>query len=255
MVPRGDRIAALLISLVFVTVAAWLYLLYGAGIHMGVMEMGGETMQMMPAWTPNYVVLVFSMWVVMMVAMMLPGAAPTILLVGGRTRKDSEQVSGIPVAILFTAGSLAVWAGFSVVATLVQWGFDRAGILSEAMATRSVVSGGLILLVAGLYQLTPLKHRCLRQCRAPVDWLPRDWRTGARATIAAGVRYGFYGLGCCGVLMGLLLVGGVMNVQWIAGLTLLMLVEQARPWGGTVSHLTGATLVAWGGVALAPAIL
>jgi predicted metal-binding membrane protein len=251
----GGR-TTVLVSLAVAVAAAWVYLLRGAGVEAGMMAMGGgQTMQMGPAWTPAYAARVSVMWAVMMVAMMLPSAAPAILRVAGLTHPRPERMSGVPATILLTAGWLVVWAGFSIAATLVQWGFDRANILSEAMASRSAAAGGLLVLAAGLYQLTPWKQRCLRQCRAPRDYLAEGRRTGAGAAVAAGLRHGIAGLGCCGVLMGLVFVGGVMNVVWIAGLTLFVLVEQLLPWGTLVSRATGAALLAWGSIALTPAIL
>jgi len=249
-----DGRAVLLFSLVCLIAIAWVYLLSAAGLATGMREMGGEqTMQMRPAWTPGYATLVFFVWVIMMVAMMLPGAAPTILRVAGLTPEHPAQVRGMPAAMLFTGGYLAAWTGVSIAATLVQWEFDRAGLLSQA-ASRSAAPGGLIPLAAGLYQLTPLKQRCLEQCRAPLDRLAQDWRMGVRAAVAAGMRYGVLGVGCCGILMGLMFAGGVMNVSWMAGITLLILLEQTPPWGRPASQVAGATLIVWGSVVLTSAI-
>jgi predicted metal-binding membrane protein len=154
---HGDRVAVLG-GLTGAIVLAWLYLVRGAGFEMGAMDAGGgQTMHMMSVWTLGYAMRVFAMWGAMMVAMTLPAAAPTILLVTSLPHRRLEEVGGARTAILFTVGSLVVWMGFSAATTLVQWGLDRAGVLSEAMASRGPAVAGLILLAAGLYQFAPLK--------------------------------------------------------------------------------------------------
>jgi predicted metal-binding membrane protein len=250
VLPRYDR-AVVLFSLVGVVVMAWIYLLRGAGIEMGAMGMsGGQMMRMAPAWTPGYAVLIFFMWAIMMVAMMLPSAARPVLLVASLARTRSDQASGMPAAMLFTAGCLVVWTGFSFAATLLQWAFDRGGMLSEAMASRSPVVAGLILLGAGVYQLTPLKQACLQHCRSPLD-SPAHGREGAAAIVATGLRHGLFCLGCCWVLMGLLFVGGVMNILWIAALSVLVAIEKVAPRGEAIAKALGAMMIGAGVVRLA----
>jgi predicted metal-binding membrane protein len=144
---------------------------------MGTMEMGGgEQMLMPPTWGPGYTALIFFMWAIMMGAMMLPSAAPTILLVAAIARQRGAGSTGS--AGLFASGYIVVWIGFSLGATVLQWALDRAGLLSETMASRSAALAGLALIAAGVYQWTPLKQSCLRHCRAPLDFLLRHWRTG-----------------------------------------------------------------------------
>jgi predicted metal-binding membrane protein len=250
---RHDR-AVVLASLAGVVVIAWLYLLLGAGIEMETMDMGGGQMMLMtPAWTPGYAALIFLMWAIMMVAMMLPSAAPTILLVANVARNRGAAGSGMPTTALFALGYVAVWAGFSLAATLLQWSLDRLGILSEAMASQSAVVAGLILVAAGLYQWTPLKQTCLRHCRSPLDFLVRYWGKAAWGGAVIGMRHGLFCLGCCWMLMTLLFVGGLMNFLWIGALALLVLIEKTLPWGGRMSRLTGVALAAWGIVTLAVA--
>jgi predicted metal-binding membrane protein len=160
---RRDR-TLVLASLGVVIVLAWAYLLIGAGIKMDEMDMGGgQVMLMAPPWTPGYAALIFFMWAIMMVAMMLPSAAPTILLVSALTR---DRIA--PVAVPFALGYVLVWTGFSLAATALQFGLDRAGVLSETMATSSAAIAGIGLIVAGVYQWTPLKQACLRHCRSPL---------------------------------------------------------------------------------------
>lgn len=160
---RRDRILVLA-SLGTVIVLAWAYLILGAGIKMDEMDMGGGNIMLMaPPWTPGYAALIFFMWAIMMVAMMLPSAAPTILLVSALTR---DRIA--PVTVPFAVGYVLVWTGFSLAATALQFGLDRAGVLSEAMATGSTTIAGIALIAAGAYQWTPLKQACLRHCRSPL---------------------------------------------------------------------------------------
>jgi predicted metal-binding membrane protein len=242
---RRDR-GVVLACLVTVITLAWTYLLLGAGIKMEEMDMGGgQIMMMAPLWTLNYAALIFLMWAIMMVAMMLPSAAPTILLVGTLAR---DRIA--PVTVPFTCGYVLVWTGFSLAATALQFGLDRAGALSDTMVTSSARLAGIMLIVAGAYQWTPLKQVCLRHCRSPLAFLLRRWRQGAWGAFTNGIRHGFFCLGCCWVLMVLLFVGGLMNLLWIAVLALLVLLEKTVPWGGRTSRVAGAALFVWGAVTL-----
>lgn len=210
---------------------------------------GGQIMMMAPAWTPGYAALVVIMWVVMMAAMMLPSAAPAILLVAAlmRQRGDGRQLRA---SWVFACGYLAVWFGFSLMAAVLQWGLDQAGLLSDTMVSGSVVLAGLLLIAAGIYQWTPWKQACLRQCRSPFELLTRYWRQGALGPAWAGVRHGAYCLGCCWMLMALLFVGGLMNILWIAALAILVFVEKLLPFGPRASRVAGAAMIVWGAVVL-----
>jgi predicted metal-binding membrane protein len=245
---RRDR-AVVLAALVAVIMLAWAYLILGAGIEMDEMDMGGgQIMMMAPPWTFGYAVLIFLMWAIMMVAMMLPSAAPTILLV---TALGRDRIA--PVAVPFAFGYLLVWIGFSLAATALQFGLDRGGVLSETMATSSAVLAGIVLIVAGAYQWAPLKQTCLRHCRSPLAFLLGRWRQGAWGAVKNGMRHGLFCLGCCWMLMVLLFVGGLMNLLWVGALALLVLIEKTLPWGGRTSRATGAALVVWGVVMLVSA--
>jgi predicted metal-binding membrane protein len=249
---RRDR-ATVLVSLVAVILLAWAWLLLGAGIEMGSeMDMGGGAMMLMrPAWTPGYALLIFLMWAIMMLAMMLPSAAPTILLIAalGRSKGGKDTT-----AALFTIGYLLVWTGFSLIATSLQWVLDWAGALSGAMAANSAAAAGALLIAAGIYQWTPLKQACLRHCRSPLAFLLHHWRSGSWGAVSSGLRHGVYCLGCCWMLMALLFVGGLMDLVWIAALALLILIEKTLPWGGRMSTVFGAALVAWGTITLVHAV-
>lgn len=243
---RHDR-ALVLAGLSLAIVLAWAWLLVGAGIEMDEMDMGGgQIMLMAPPWTFGYAVLIFLMWTIMMAAMMLPSAAPAILLVLALTRQRGDAHAA-HASGLFAVGYLAVWGGFSLIATGFQWALDRAGLLSEQMASASVMLAAALLIVAGIYQWTPWKRACLRHCRSPLEYLTRFWRQGTFGPLRAGARHGAFCLGCCWMLMALLFVGGLMNILWIAGLALLVLVEKLLPPGPRVSQLPGLVLIGWGG--------
>jgi predicted metal-binding membrane protein len=148
----------------------------------------------------------------------------------------------VPTAI-FLSGYLLVWTGFSGLATLTQWGFHSAALLSPMMVSTSPLLGGIILLVAGLLQWTPLKYACLTHCRSPLSFLMTDWREGYRGALIMGLRHGSYCTGCCWFLMALLFVAGVMNLLWVATITAFVLIEKIAPRGEVVGRLGGVVLV------------
>jgi predicted metal-binding membrane protein len=170
-----------------------------------------------------------------------------ILLFAALTRKQVEPRAPYMGTGLFGVGYLAVWAGFSAIAVALQWQLSRITLISPMMVTTSVTLGACLLIGAGIWQFTPLKHACLRYCRAPADFLTRHWRAGQAGAIQMGMLHGVYCLGCCWTLMLLLFYGGIMNVYWIAGLTTLVLVEKIAPLGTWVSSFVGAALIIWGG--------
>jgi predicted metal-binding membrane protein len=242
-------------SLAVVVALTWVYLLAGAGVGMELMDMGGgQMMAMVPEWTPAYGIVVFAMWAVMMVAMMLPSAAPVTLLIASIAKKRREAGTGPGFTTApFMLGYLAVWFGFAAAATLLQWRLDMAEQLSETMALASTLVAGGVLILAGIYEWTPLKQACLRHCRSPLAFLMQHWRDGALGAFVSGVRHGTFCLGCCWMLMALLFIGGIMNLAWIAGIALLVLIEKTLPWGGWMGRVTGVVLIGWGAVVLAMA--
>jgi predicted metal-binding membrane protein len=261
-VVRRDRVVVVT-TLTAVIALSWAYLLAGAGMGMSAFEMtrmswlgmaGGKacmTMVTPAVWTPGYAVLMFFMWWVMMVAMMLPSAAPMILLFATVNRKQREAARPHVPTTIFAVGYLAAWAGFSLVSMLLQWGFERTGILSPMLVGTNVTFGGVLLLAAGVYQVTPIKHACLRHCRSPLAFLSTYWRRGARGALLMGLMHGAFCVGCCWFLMGLLFFGGVMNLYWIAGLALFVLFEKTVPAGHWLGYATGVALLIWGAGMLA----
>ncbi len=256
-VVRRDR-RVVVTALILVIVLAWAYLLAGAGMDVSAFEMtrmsqSGLAMITPAVWTPGYGVLMFFMWLVMMVAMMLPSAAPMILLFA--TVNSRQREAGLPhvATSIFTVGYLAVWASFSLVAVLLQWSFERAGFLSPMLVGTNVVFGGVLLLAAGVYQLTPIKHACLRQCRSPLAFLGTHWHPGLGGALRMGFVHGIFCVGCCWFLMGLLFFGGVMNLYWITGLALFVLFEKTVPSGHWAGYVAGIGLLVWGAATLASA--
>ena len=271
-------------GLVVVIALSWIYILMGAGMGMSAFEMtttalpgasssmnmGGQdsgmssqkamggamkmahSAMMQPAvWTRSYAVLMFFMWWVMMVAMMLPSAAPMILLFARIQRSQKDKGAPFVPTSIFTMGYLVTWGVFSALAAGAQWGLERVGLLSAMMIITSGLFAGSVLLVAGIYQLTPLKHACLRHCRSPLQFIMQHWRNGSSGAFRMGIDHGAFCLSCCWFLMALLFVGGVMNLYWIVGLALFVLLEKTIPAGHWFGSITGIGLMVWGGWLLA----
>ena len=187
-----------------------------------------------------------------MVAMMLPSASPMVLLYGRVVRhaEGKGTVTNARVAIAaFAAGYLTLWVLFGALAVALQWALERSGLMSGMMALREPLIAGGLLIAAGLYQLTPLKEACLHHCRSPASFLATHWRSGAGGAWRMGLAHGLYCVGCCLALMLLLFVGGVMNLIWIAGLSLIVLGEKVLPQGARLRVPLGLLLLA-GGTAL-----
>jgi predicted metal-binding membrane protein len=185
-----------------------------------------------------------------MIAMMVPSATPAILLFARVQRQAQARgplAGGATSVSVFVLGYLLVWGVFSLVATVLQFALEQAALIAMmGMGSRMRWLSGGLLIVAGLYQFSPLKHACLNLCRSPASFLSRYHRPGASGALGLGIRHGAYCLGCCWLLMLLLFVGGVMNLVWILALTLLVLAEKLLPGGAWVGRITGALLLLWG---------
>jgi predicted metal-binding membrane protein len=251
---KRDR-TIVLAGLVGMTVLAWAYMGHMAW-HMGHRDMSLDmVMPHMQAWSVLDLVMLGVMWAVMMVAMMVPSAAPMLLLFTTiHRRRCAQQQPYVPTAV-FLAGYLLVWGGFSVLATLAQWGLHSAALLSPMMMRTSPMLGGLVLLAAGGFQWTPLKSTCLTHCRSPLGFLMTDWREGHRGTLIMGLRHGMYCVGCCWVLMALLFVAGVMNLLWVAAIAAFVLVEKRLPRGDLLGRVAGGVLIVAGLVMLGHALV
>lgn len=227
-------------GLAAVTVLAWAYLFVLAN-GMAVSSGSVQTIMMpeLKPWDPADFLFMFVMWAVMMSAMMIPSAAPMILFYAAFARKVRPENRSVVRSGAFASGYLVIWAGFSAAATVLQWCLEQAALLSPTMVGASPYFGGVLLIAAGLYQLTPLKRVCLQHCRSPVRFLTRHWRKGASGAFQMGLDHGLYCVGCCWILMALLFVGGVMNLLWIAILAVFVLLEKIIPRGDFVGRAAG----------------
>lgn len=274
---RRDRVIVAA-SLAALTVIAWTYTLWlAAAMNIDGMSMSGPgmgaDMRMAPAmemdgmemdagaalslgtvlgisprpWSSVEAGVTLTMWVVMMVGMMLPSATPMILLyarVGRQSRKEGKPFAATG---FFAGGYLLAWVGFALAATLGQWLMEGT-LLSTALASASRIFSGAVLIVAGLYQWTPLKDACLSQCQAPIVFLQRHggFRRDPAGAVGLGLRHGLYCIGCCWALMTLLFVGGIMNVLWIAAIAIFVLAEKVFFPGRLLSRIAGTLLIAAG---------
>ncbi|MDE0973172.1 MAG: DUF2182 domain-containing protein [Arenicellales bacterium] len=271
---RRDRLVVV-IALVAVIVLSWVYVLAGAGMDMSAFEMtrmtqpvgvidstqpsvqgmsmGGTAVggtMVTGVWTVGYAVVIFFMWWVMMFGMMLPSAAPLLLLFARMMRKEKDKGAPYVPTGVFALGYVIMWAAFSAIATGAQWGLEASGLLSGIMVGTSAVLGAGLLIAAGVWQLTPWKNACLRHCRSPIGFLSAHWRPGRTGAFKMGLAHGAFCLGCCWFLMALLFYGGVMNLYWIIGLALYILIEKLLPAGARIGQLTGVILIAWGATLL-----
>ncbi len=212
----------------------------------------GDALMMSPASAPIsifYFFMMFAMWWTMMLAMMLPSAAPAILLFGALTRKRGGPQASARIAA-FSAGYAVVWAVFSLAAVLLHISLDRFALFDGMMESQNIRLGALLLGLAGLYQLTPWKQACLNRCQSPVQFFGGNWRQGTVGAFRMGLDHGLFCVGCCAVLMGLLFYGGVMDLWWIAGLAIYVLVEKLLVRGPLLSKLSGIGLMIWGAAVL-----
>jgi predicted metal-binding membrane protein len=210
-----------------------------------------DSMTGVQPWTGTEFVLRLAMWAVMMVAMMVPTAAPMTMLYAAVARKAAAERNPLTSTSIFVGGYIAMWAIFSLVATIAQHALDQAALLSPMMVSTSAGLGATLLIAAGIYQLTPLKNACLRNCRAPAHFLSRYWRAGDMGAFRMGLRLGAYCVGCCWILMGLLFVGGVMNLLWIAAIAIFVLVEKTIPFGDVSGRFAGVAMILVGAASFA----
>ena len=246
--PKRDRIA-IFAALIGVSGLAWAYIVY-LWAKMPAMDAGalGMTIQMQ-SWMLVDFWFMFLMWAIMMVGMMLPSAAPMTLLYAGMVRKAERQGTPMAPTAAFVSGYLTMWCVFSVGATLVQWGLHEAAMLSPIMMANSQFLGAALLIVAGVYQLTPWKMVCLDHCRSPANFISEHWQLGASGAFRLGLHHGAFCLGCCWALMGLLFVGGVMNLLWIAAITIFVFLEKVLPvgvWSFRLGWFAGIGLIGCG---------
>lgn len=246
---KRDRLIVIA-ALAGLTLLTWGYMVYEAHAmyKTGVcccagMKMSGPDTD---PWAITTLFPLFLMWAEMMVAMMIPSAAPMILTFAMVQRKRREQERPFVPTGIFLLGYLVVWTGFSALAAVAQWILHAKALLSPLMVSTSPLLGGALLIVAGIFQWTPLKNACLTHCRSPLSFLMTDWREGKWGAFAMGLKHGAFCTGCCWFLMALLFVAGVMNIWWIAVIAVFVLLEKVVPRGLFVGKSAGVLLAAWG---------
>jgi predicted metal-binding membrane protein len=217
--------------LVLLPLVSWAWIVVMSRDMYGPMT-GTSAWTMTPAWDLRHLLLLWGMWAVMMTGMMLPSAAPMILLAGDGARP-----------YFLALGYLVIWTAFSAGATALQWLLQQWLIVTPMMEVSSARTGAILLAFAGIYQLTPLKHACLATCQAPMAFVARRWRSGNEGAFQMGLEHGAYCVGCCWALMLLLFAGGVMNLTVIAALTLFVAFEKLVPLGAWSARVSGAVLL------------
>ena len=252
-------------GLLVLIVASWSYLFFvstdmkNSGMQMSPeigndMRMSAVTADIMPWGTAEWISM-FVMWSVMMIGMMIPSASPMILLFSKVNRQRREGNQPYVSTGIFMLGYVIVWTFFSVVATSANYILHANALLSGMMGqSESAILGGCLLIAAGIFQWTPWKNTCLNQCRTPMGFLMTEWRDGGIGALSMGLKHGLYCTACCWLIMSLIFVLGVMNLVWIAALSIFVLLEKIAPKGLWISRASGIAFVIWGSLLLSNVI-
>jgi predicted metal-binding membrane protein len=238
LLSHGRKVATQTLAL---SVIAWALLAWLA-LDMG-HPLAQLTMPASSAWSTANAVAVGCMWAVMMAAMMLPSALPMLVIFERLCARNGEPARWRS----FAAAYLLLWVAFSVAATIVQWLLQGRGWVDPMIVSTSAPLNAALLVIAGTYQFSPLKRICLARCRTPMGFLLGEWRGGVRGAFVMGLRHGLFCIGCCWALMALLFVGGVMNLAWIAALSIAVAIEKLAPRGERLAAVLGLALIAAGG--------
>jgi predicted metal-binding membrane protein len=238
--PLRDH-AAILLALIGLAAVAWLYIY----LQMSPMDEMAMPVAFSP-WTAADFALNVAIWWVMMPGMMLPSAAPMILTFATvNRRKRTRGRPFVPTAV-FTTGYLTAWGLFGIAATLADWGLEQTALMSPMTQRLTPALGAALIVVAGVYQLTPFKYVCLTHCRSPFDFVLNHWRDGAVGALRMGFEHGLYCLGCCWFLMALLFAAGTMSLLWMAAITAFVLAEKLFPAGRWIARVSGLVMIAFG---------
>jgi len=226
----------ILMTLLILISASWYYMVFDM------------TMNMEPVaqWNSADITMLFIMWAVMMAGMMLPTVVPVVLLVDRVNHQRKQRHSPYTQTLYFILGYLIVWMFYSLLITFVQWWLHQLAMLSPMMVSANKFFSAGLLIIAGCYQWSPLKQRCLQVCRSPLSIITTQWQEGVSGALWMGIKHGQFCLGCCWFLMALLFVSGVMNLKWILMLTLLVMAEKIIPRGDVISKIIGGALVLLG---------
>jgi predicted metal-binding membrane protein len=235
------RHGVVLVGLLTTALTGWLFLAWA------VMDMANPLarlmMPMSAAWDMPTATAVFAMWSIMMAAMMLPSAAPMVLVFAHLARRGGDWAA----TWVFVGAYVLMWAGFSSLAAVMHWALQAAGLLSPMMVSVDPLLTAVLLITAGAFQFTPIKTACLTRCRSPVSFLMTEWRKGRGGAFVMGMRHGMYCIGCCWALMALLFVIGVMNLPMVAMIAIAVALEKLAPKGVWIARVIGGVLV-FGGV-------
>jgi predicted metal-binding membrane protein len=254
--PRRDRVVAVA-SLIAVAALAWAYTAQQANLMREMDQAMWRDMNMSmngmpPVWTPLSTLLLLVMWTAMMAAMMVPGIFPVVTAFAAINRRRRERDAPYVPTAVFLAGYLIVWAAFSILATSLQWLLQQIGLVTAMMQSASYYLSAALFVTAGLYQFSPFKEMCLAYCRSPDGFILSEWRDGSLGAARMGVRHGLFCLGCCAALMILLFAVAIMDLRWVAALTVLVTAEKLLPGARFWRLAIGAGLLAAGvGFALA----
>ena len=247
---KRDRLI-LLAALTGLALLAWSYMIYEARAmyHTGVCHCAGMKMSGPDTgpWSTATLLPLFLMWAEMMVAMMIPSAAPTILTFALVNRKRREQERPYVPTSLFALGYFLVWTAFSLAAAVLQWLLHGAALISPMMKSTSPVFGGALLIAAGIFQWSSAKRACLQHCRSPLQFLLGSWQEGRAGALWMRVKHRAHCTVCCWMLMVILFVAGVMNMLWVAAITLLVVLGKMSPAWWRADRIAGIVLFAWGG--------
>jgi predicted metal-binding membrane protein len=230
--------------LAVVILISWAYML-----HMGwrISGTGTEiTLACMMHWGPGDIAHMFVMWAIMMVAMMFPAATPMILMFTTVNQRRGETQEPIIATGLFVLGYFLVWTAYSALAATAQYGLHLSALLTHHLVMTSPFLGGVLLVGAGVFQWTPFRDACMSKCRSPLGFLMAEWREGRLGALIMGLKHGAYCVGCCWLLMLLSFVLGIMNMIWMAMVSVFMMVEKAYPGSQWLSRTAGLILVACG---------
>ena len=250
--PLKQRDRYLIISSLAALVAlAWAYLIV---LDLNMRDLPSMAPGIHP-WTPTDFVMMFVMWAVMMFAMMVPSAMRSVLIYARIVARQESQDPLVTPSMVFVLGYIVIWVLFSVLATALQWAMEMAALLSPLMVSTSSSLGAALLVAAGIYQLTPLKDICLKHCQSPVLFMATHYQKGMRGAFQLGLSHGAYCLGCCWLLMGLLFVGGVMNLIWILAISMFVLLEKLLPPQIRSTRITSLIMIAAGSVYLVDSYL
>lgn len=242
---RRDR-AILVAGLVGIAGLAWGYMIRMSSEAAPGHSCHGVAEPLVRPWGGWEFLMAFSMWAAMIVAMMLPIVTPWLLALSGAKRDSDLGAAPFGTVGFFLLGYVVVWTGYSAAAAAGQWGLGAAALLSPRLVSTSPLLGGYLLVVAGVYQWTPWRDACMKHCRSPLVFFMTSWREGRWGAFAMGFRHGLYCVGCCWILMALSFVFGVMNLLWMAGVTLFILAEKIASWGPRFGKAAGLVLAGYG---------